>query len=71
MRALGHAGAMVERSPATDSAALGWSDEDRGRLDALVTAARERQAEALAAAIDGGLDNLPRLLRGPVRKALF
>ena len=33
--------------------------------------ARERQAAALARATDRGLDFIPKLLRGPVKKVLF
>jgi hypothetical protein len=36
-----------------------------------IEAARVRQARALAKATDGGLDFVPKLLRGPVKKVLF
>jgi hypothetical protein len=46
---------------------------DDGQLADLadaVRAARRRQAEALKAAGDTALGHVPRLLRGPIRKAL-
>lgn len=47
-------------------------DEDlRRRLAELVGRARDDQARALDQAIEGGLNHIPRPLRGMVRKALF
>ena len=40
-------------------------------LAVVLKAAREHQAEALAAATESGLGFVPRLLRGPVKKLLF
>lgn len=47
---------------------------DEADLEALARAISEaarHQQSALAAAIDSGLDIVPRVLRGTVRKALF
>ncbi len=41
------------------------------RLLSLVNEAKERQSEAVDAAIDGGMGHIPRLLRGPVKAVLF
>lgn len=43
---------------------------DLGRLDALVTAAEEHQRRVLAEGTERGLRLVPRLLRGPILKAL-
>jgi len=40
------------------------------RLADTVTTARKRQSAEIAAAADRGLDFIPRLLRGPIRKVL-
>lgn len=47
------------------------SAEDQATLADAIAAARTRQAKALAKATDGGLDFVPRLLRGPIKKVLF
>jgi hypothetical protein len=44
---------------------------DRDRIADAIDAARTRQARALAKATEGGLDFIPKLLRGPVKKVLF
>lgn len=51
-------------------AALNLDDAQAAKLRALVDAAREQQAQELRTAMDGALQFVPRLLRGPV-KALF
>lgn len=43
---------------------------DVEHLAGLIADARHRQAAAIAAAGDRGLSFVPRLLRGPLRKAL-
>jgi hypothetical protein len=48
----------------------GLSDEQLADLADAVRAARRRQAEALDAAGEQALSHIPRLLRGPIRKAL-
>lgn len=50
-------------------AALG--EADATRLVEAIEAARTRQSAALGAATDSGLEFIPRLLRGPVKKVLF
>ncbi len=40
-------------------------------LAELLSAAKARQAQALAEGIEESLDIVPRLMRGPVRKILF
>ena len=47
------------------------SDADIDALAKAIVDARRSQKEALAAAIDSGLNIVPRVLRGAVRKALF
>lgn len=47
------------------------SDEQVAHLAAAITQAREHQLAALGQAMEDGLGFVPRLLRGPVRKALF
>jgi len=47
------------------------TDVQHARLADAIDAARTRQAAALAKATDNGLDFVPRLLRGPVKKVLF
>lgn len=47
------------------------SEEHHARLADAIEAARIRQAKALAKATDSGLDFIPRLLRGPVKRVLF
>lgn len=49
----------------------GLTDDQRQFVAAAIDAARVRQARALADATENGLDFIPRLLRGPVRKVLF
>lgn len=49
----------------------GLSASDAERLAALFVDARARQSQALGDAIQGGLGHIPRLLRGPVKAALF
>jgi hypothetical protein len=47
---------------------------DAGRIEAvlrLVAEARAAQARTLDSAIEGGLEHIPRPMRGLVRKALF
>ncbi|WP_028852320.1 hypothetical protein [Thermocrispum municipale] len=46
------------------------SEEHRQLLADAIGAARREQAEALAAAAENSLNHIPRLLRGPVRKAV-
>ena len=50
-------------------AALGDAEQDR--LHALLDRAGRTQRAALDAAIEGGLNHIPRALRGVVRRALF
>lgn len=45
--------------------------EHQQALAEAIDAARTRQAHALAKATDHGLDFIPKLLRGPVKKVLF
>ncbi len=47
------------------------SDDDVRRLTALLAGAREHQSRALVEAIDQGLEFIPRLARGAVKRALF
>ncbi|MBO9523058.1 MAG: hypothetical protein J7518_16115 [Nocardioidaceae bacterium] len=47
------------------------TEEQHARLADAVDAARARQKQALREATDSGLDFVPKLLRGPVRKVLF
>lgn len=47
------------------------SDQQHARLVDAIEDARTRQARALAKATEHGLDFIPRLLRGPVKKVLF
>lgn len=49
----------------------GLTPEQQEKLVAAIEDARVRQARALAKATDHGLDFIPRLLRGPVKKVLF
>lgn len=49
----------------------GLDEESAARLATLIAESRDRQSAALDQAIDDGLRNLPRLLRGPVKKVLF
>ena len=49
----------------------GLSEAELETLAEAILAARTRQAEALRRATAHGLDFVPRLLRGPVRKVLF
>jgi hypothetical protein len=46
------------------------SDEQLQDLTAAIRDARHRQTAALAAAGDRALGQLPRILRGPIRKVL-
>jgi hypothetical protein len=46
------------------------SDADRARLAELLATARQRQARALAQAVDEGLGFVPRLARIAVKRAL-
>ncbi|MFO7191651.1 MULTISPECIES: hypothetical protein [Thermocrispum] len=46
------------------------SEEHQQLLSDAIGAARREQAEALAAAAEDSLRHIPRLLRGPVRKAV-
>lgn len=46
------------------------SDHHLGHLAGLIADARHRQAAEIAAAAERGLSYVPRLLRGPLRKAL-
>lgn len=51
---------------------IGALDEDlQVRIASLLEGARINQARALDDAIEGGLSNIPRALRGVVRRALF
>lgn len=47
------------------------SDAEIDALAKAIAHATRSQKEALAAAIDNGLNIVPRVLRGAVRKALF
>ncbi len=47
------------------------SPVDAAHLVDAVEAARARQIAALRSATDSGLDFVPKLLRGPVKKVLF
>ena len=49
----------------------GLAEQDMATLADAIDAARTRQARALAKATDNGLDFIPKLLRGPVKKVLF
>ena len=44
---------------------------DLRSLTALLRAAKERQSQALDAAVEEALEIVPRMVRGPVRKILF
>ena len=46
-------------------------EADRERLRALLDRAAAAQKKALDTAIEGGLNHIPRPLRGVVRRALF
>ena len=62
---------VVRRWMGEDARILdGLSDEDLIELHGAVEAARRRQAEALAAASDQALRQMPALLRGSVSKIL-
>jgi len=47
------------------------SDAELDHLTAAISSATRDQEAALATAIDNGLSNVPKVLRGTVRKALF
>ncbi|MGO4256016.1 hypothetical protein [Marmoricola sp. RAF53] len=49
----------------------GLDEADAAHLADAVEAARARQSAALRDATDGGLEFVPKLLRGPVKKVLF
>jgi len=49
----------------------GLEEADATHLADAVEAARSRQSAALRTATEGGLDFVPKLLRGPVKKVLF
>jgi hypothetical protein len=51
-------------------AIAGLPDKQVAKLAVLVGDSRHRQQAALAKALDDGLSFVPRLLRGPVKKAL-
>jgi hypothetical protein len=51
-------------------AIAGLDAADAERLAELLAGARERQHTALIGAVDDGLGFVPRLLRGPVKRAL-
>lgn len=44
--------------------------EDRQRLLDTIVSSRKRQAQQLREATESGLQLLPRLMRGPVKKAI-
>lgn len=45
--------------------------DDLRSLTALLRSAKERQSQALDAAVGESLEIVPRMVRGPVRKILF
>jgi hypothetical protein len=45
--------------------------DDLRSLTALLRTAKERQSQALDAAVEEALEIVPRMVRGPVRKILF
>jgi len=47
------------------------SDADLRAFAAALQEARRRQSAALEAAVEEALEIVPRMVRGPVRKALF
>ena len=47
------------------------SDAEAAALADAIDAARTRQSRALAKATERGLDFVPKLLRGPVKKVIF
>jgi len=47
------------------------ADEELLELAGLLRHAKARQAQELADGMEGSLDIVPRLMRGPVRKMLF
>lgn len=47
------------------------TDEQHARLADAIDAARDAQKKALRTATDNGLEFVPKLLRGPVKKVLF
>lgn len=47
------------------------TEEQHTRLADAIEAARSRQATALAKATDSGLDFVPKLLRGTVKRVIF
>lgn len=59
----------LESTPAPPLAALG--EEQVRELAATIAEARDRQAAALGEAMEQGLEFVPRVLRGTVRKVLF
>lgn len=63
--------ALAEALGDVEPAAPTLTPDQADRLAALVDASRLRQRDDLKAAIDGGLGNLPRLVRGPVKRLLF
>jgi hypothetical protein len=64
--AAGSLQAELGASPPAGLAALDAAERDD--LAAAVRDARRRQAVALTEALDGALNLIPRLLRGPVRR---
>ncbi|MGH3432149.1 MAG: hypothetical protein ACRDQB_04865 [Thermocrispum sp.] len=68
---------MAERTPLTErvdgplpAGVAALSDEHRQLLADAIGAARREQGLELAAAAENSLTYIPRLLRGPVRKAV-
>lgn len=59
---------LLDRGPISFA---GLTDAQADQLADLVEAAKVRQREQLKAAVDGGLNNIPRLLRGPIKKLVF
>lgn len=49
----------------------GLSEDDSAQLQTMFDECVKREAVALRTAIDGGMNNIPRLLRGPVKSMLF
>ena len=47
------------------------TDAQQAQLADAIAATRTRQAEALAEATDNGLDFIPRMMRGAVKRVLF
>jgi hypothetical protein len=47
------------------------SPDQQSQLLALVKGARQKQETDLKAALDGALDMVPMLLRGPIKKIFF